>query len=430
MSRGAGTGRTPRAVYKLTSPSGRNPGVNLKIAYLINQYPRTTHSFIRREIEALEAEGHEIVRISLRPVAQELVTEADRAEARRTRFVLPEGAVAHALAVSGVALAHPVRLSRALALTLRVGRRSDRGLMRNLAYLAEACLLLRWLSAERVEHLHAHFGTNPAAVAMLCRVLGGPRYSFTVHGPEEFDRPEFLALGEKVRRASFVVAISAFGRSQLCRWARYEDWEKIEVVRCGVGRDLLDAPRTPVPEAPRFVCVARMSPEKGHLVLVEAAARLAAEGRRFELVLVGDGPLRARVEEAIAREGLGERVRLAGWMSAADVCTEIERARALVLPSFAEGLPVVIMEALALGRPVIATAVAGVPELVEPGSSGWVVPAGSSEALASAMRAALEASSERLGEMGGVGAAAVARRHDAAAEARRLAALCSRVGGA
>jgi glycosyltransferase involved in cell wall biosynthesis len=171
-----------------------------------------------------------------------------------------------------------------------------------------------------------------------------------------------------------------------------------------------------------------MSPEKGHLVLLDAVAQLAAEGRRRELVLAGDGPLRPEIERAIDRRQLRDAVRMAGWLSAKEVREEILRSRALVLPSFAEGLPVVIMEALALGRPVIATAIAAVPELVEPGIGGWVVPAGSGEALAAALREALEAPVEALADMGKAGAAAVARRHDAAAEARKLAALFARAG--
>lgn len=395
----------------------------MRIAYVVNQYPRTSHSFIRREIQALEAQGVEVLRFSLRPVQEELPSEADRLERERTRTVLAQGVAGHAVAISAVALRHPLALARALVCAVRLGWRSDRGLVRHLAYLAEACVLVRWLGQAGVDHLHAHFGTNSAAVALLCHELGGPSFSLTVHGPEEFDKPEFLGLGEKIHRAAFAVAISSFGRSQLYRWARHEDWAKLEVVHCGVGEDLLRAPATPVPTEPRLVCVARLSEQKGHLLLVEAAARLAAEGLPFEITLAGDGPLRGRIEDLVRRFRLDGHVRVAGWMSAAEVRDAIVGSRALLLPSFAEGLPVVVMEALALGRPVITTAVGGIPELIETGVTGWLVPAGSIDALVAAMRAALQASPARLGEMGRAGAALVAQHHDAAKEARKLAAL-------
>jgi glycosyltransferase involved in cell wall biosynthesis len=403
----------------------------MKIAYLVNQYPKTSHTFIRREIQALEAEGVEVARFSLRRVAEELVTDADRVEQARTRVLLDAGSLLILLAVARAAVTRPVRFARALRAALAMGWRSDRGVLRHLAYLAEACLLQRWLLAAGASHVHAHFGTNPAAVALLCRELGGPPYSFTIHGPEEFDKPEFLALREKTRRAAFVAVVSHFGRSQLWRWARPEDWHKVDVIRCGLDTELIAAPRPPaVPRVPRLVCVARLSEQKGHLLLIDAAARLARGGVAFELVLAGDGPMRSAVEEAIARAGLGDRVRITGWLSAARVRDEILAARALVLPSFAEGLPVVAMEALALARPVITTAIAGTPELVEPGVTGWLVPAGSAAALVGAMREALEASPERLDEMGRAGAALVARQHDARHEARKLAELFRASAGA
>lgn len=401
----------------------------MKVAYLVNQYPRTSHSFIRREIQALEAQGVEVLRFSLRPLNEKLVSEADREELARTRIVLDQGLLGHALALAALALLRPAALARALSIALRLGWRSDRGLLRHLAYLAEACVLTRWLHSGGAEHLHAHFGTNSATVALLCHQLGGPNYSFTVHGPEEFDKPEFLGLGEKIHRAAFVVAISSYGRSQLYRWSRYQDWPKLQVVHCGVGDELLHAPPTPVPSAPRLVCVARLSEQKGHLLLIEAAARLAGENLPFEIVLAGDGPLRGSIEAQIDRLGLKEYVRVAGWMNAAQVREAILGARALLLPSFAEGLPVVVMEALALGRPVITTAIAGTPELVEPGVTGWLVPAGSVEALVPAMRAALQAPPERLQEMGRAGAALVARNHDAAREAAKLLALFRSASG-
>jgi glycosyltransferase involved in cell wall biosynthesis len=398
-------------------------GPTVRVAYLVNQYPTTSHSFIRREIHALEAQGVEVLRFTLRRSEDKLVSDADHQEVPRTRAVLQEGARGLLQAMAAEALRSPARFARALARALELGRRSDRGVGRHLAYFASACVLVRWLRSEGAQHLHAHFGTNPAAVALLARELGGPPYSFTVHGPEEFDKPEPLKLREKVRRAAFTVAISSYGRAQLSRWARYEDWAKLQVVRCGLDEALIHAPPTPVPDAPKLVCVARISEQKGHLLLVEAASRLASDGVAFELTLVGDGPMRREVEALIDKRGLKEQVRIAGWMSGDDVRKTILSSRAMVLPSFAEGLPVVLMEALALGRPVVTTAIAGIPELVESGKTGWLVPAGSVEALVTALKDALKASTVELETMGREGARRVARLHDARVEASKLATL-------
>lgn len=402
----------------------------MKVAYLVNQYPHVSHSFIRREIAALEAHGVEVERFSVRPTSADLVDPADRAERERTHVLLSAGIVGLVAALLGTAVARPVRWLKSLALALRLGRRSGRGVVRHLAYLAEACALVRRLRRCGARHLHAHFGTNPATVALLAHTLGGPGYSFTVHGPEEFDRPEGLSLGEKVAGAAFVVAISDFGRSQLFRWCPHEHWPKVQIVRCGVDAAFLRGEPRPIPAAPRLVCVGRLAEQKGQLLLLEALAWLAAEGVPFEMVLAGDGPMRPVIEERVRGLGLDSRVRITGWLSNEAVRREVLAARALVLPSFAEGLPVVLMESLALHRPVVSTYVAGIPELVEDGANGWLVPAGSADALAAALFRVLEAAPERLAEMGQAGAARVAAAHDASREAAKLAALFRKVHGA
>lgn len=272
-------------------------------------------------------------------------------------------------------------------------------------------------------HLHAHFGTNPATVAMLCRRLGGPPYSFTVHGPEEFEKAPLLGLGEKIARAAFVIAISDFGRGQLLRWCRPLEGDRIHVVRCGVDAAFFDAPPKPIPHAPRLVCVGRLCGEKGQRMLVEALGQLAREGVAFEMTLVGDGEARSDVEAAIRDQGIAPWCTITGWASSAQVRAYLVGARALVLPSFAEGLPVVLMEAMALGRPVVSTYVAGIPELVEPGVHGWLVPSGSTGKLVDALRDVLQAPVDQLERFGQAGARKVRRLHDAAANAVRLAAL-------
>jgi len=393
------------------------------VAYLINQYPKVSHSFIRREITGLEACGIQVARFSIRSCSTELIDDADKRELERTRVVLEVGWVGLLLELLRVAITRPFRFLQTLWLTFRLGRYLERGTLLHLAYLGEACVLLRWFSESSVAHVHAHFGTNSTTVAMLCHAIGGPPYSFTVHGPEEFDKAKEIALEEKIKRSAFVVAVSSFGKSQLYRWCEYNQWSKIQIVHCGVDDLFLKQEPIPIPDQPYLVCIGRLSEQKGHLLLIEAAGRLAMKGLAFKLVLVGDGPLRPQIETMIAQLGLQNHVEITGWASSSEVQQHILASRAMVLPSFAEGLPVVIMEALALSRPVISTYVAGIPELVEPGICGWLMAPGSVEPLTAAMRAALQMPVEKLEQMGRMGAERVAQHHNAMFESSKLAAL-------
>ena len=400
------------------------------LGYLINQHPAASQTFIRREIAAIEAAGVPVRRFAVRGWNGPLVDPEDRAEQERTARILDVGALGLALAVMATALARPAAFARALAMAWRMGGRSRRGRTLHCAYLAEACVLRRWCERDGVDQLHAHFGTNSAAVALLCRRLGGPRYSFTVHGPEEFDDPHGLSLADKVEGAAFAVAISEHGRSQLMRWTPATDWPKLRVVRCGVDPAFLAAPPSASPRdgRPFLLNIGRLVEQKGQLTLVDAAAKLRDAGRDFELGIVGDGELRAALTARIEALGLGERVRLLGWRSGAEIRELLLRSRALVLPSFAEGLPVVLMEALALRRPAVTTWIAGTPELVRDGESGWLVPAGDVDALAAAMARALDADAATLARMGEAGHRAVAANHDAAREARKLLAALEAAG--
>lgn len=400
------------------------------VAYLINQYPMVSHSFVRREILALERQGFTVLRLALRGWDAEVADPADRRERAITRYVLHRGLAGLAWSAAKTLGRRPRRFAAGLKLALAMARGSGRPLPYHLAYLLEACRCLDWMAAAGVRHIHAHFGTNSAEVAMLAAALGGGSYSFTVHGPEEFDKPEALGLPEKIRRAAFVAAISSYGRGQLYRWVEAEHWPKVEVVHCGLEPAFHQAAPTPPAAFPRLVCVGRLCRQKGQLLLIEAAARLARRGADFELVLAGDGEMRREVEAAIARHGLGQRVRITGWIGGEAVRREILAARALVLPSFAEGLPVVIMEALALGRPVITTAIAGIPELVRPGENGWLIPAGSGDDLADAMADCLARPLEDLMAMGEAGKARVLARHSVDREAGKLAELFRRIDAA
>ncbi len=398
----------------------------MRVTYFINQYPKVSHSFIRREILALERQGFEVQRIALRGWDGDLVDAEDIRERELTRYVLRDGLASLLSAVLRTALSAPAKFASALSLALRMGRHADRGWPSHLSYLPEACRMLPWLQESGARHIHAHFGTNSTEVVMLAHVLGGPAYSFTVHGPEEFDKPQFIHLGEKIRRAAFVVAISSFGRSQLYRWVGHDQWGKVEVVHCGLEAAFHAVAPVPIPERPRLVCVGRLCEQKGQLLLVEAAQRVAAKGIDFELVLAGDGEMRQEVEALIARHGLASRVHITGWISGDQVRKEILAARGMVLPSFAEGLPVVIMEAMALRRPVLTTYVAGIPELVRPGENGWLFPAGSVEALAATLEDFLATPPSVLERMGEAGYRRVLERHDIDREAAKLAALFGR----
>ena len=395
----------------------------LNIAYFINQYPKVSHSFIRREILALERQGYAVERIALRGWDGNLVDVEDLRERGQTRYVLEEGMTGLLVSALRIMATRPLRFAAALWTALRLGLRADRPLPFHLVYLAEACRILPWLEQSGAQHVHAHFGTNSAEVVMLTHILGGPPYSFTVHGPEEFDKPEFLKLREKVKRAAFVVAISSYGRSQLCRWVDYADWGKIKVVHCGLEPAFHKVAAVPIPSAPRLVCVGRLCEQKGQLLLVEAVAQLVRKGVEIEVVLAGDGEMRAEIEALIAQRRLQKQVRITGWISSEQVRDEILASRALVLPSFAEGLPVVVMEAMALRRPVLTTYVAGIPELIESGKHGWLFPAGDVEALAAAMQAFLALPLAAVEEMGDAAHARALERHSIDIEAGKLAQL-------
>jgi glycosyltransferase involved in cell wall biosynthesis len=393
----------------------------LKIAYFVNHYPKVSHTFIRREILALERQGFEVERIALRGWDEALPDPEDARERERTHYVLKGGLAGLVLPAVSALVRAPLRFWAALRLAVSLSRESDRPVPYHLVYLAEACHLVRWLARNGTGHVHAHFGTNSVEVVLLAQTLGGPSYSFTVHGPDEFLRP--LALAEKIQRSAFVVAISSFGRSQLYARCRTEDWPKVKVIHCGLEPAFYAEAAEAITTAPRLVCVGRLCEAKGQMLLVEAAARVVAAGHPLELVLAGDGPLRAELEASIRKHSLEKHIRITGWISSSEVRREILAARALVLPSFAEGLPVVIMEAMALRRPVLTTYVAGIPELVRDGENGWLFPAGSVESLVAAMEDCLARPVVQLQALGAAGRTRVLERHSIDIEAGKLAEL-------
>ena len=404
------------------------PGNRLKLACLVNTYPRASHTFIRREVQALERRGHTVHRFAMRSDRAALVDAADLAEDSRTEHVLAQGLRRLLPKALGWMARDPARTLTAVRLAMACGRRGAGGTpgtggrLMYLIYLVEAAYIARRCAELRITHLHAHFGTNSATVAMLSRAMRGPPYSFTVHGPEEFDAPLALSLGAKIERAAFTVAISSFGRSQLCRWTAPEHWPRLHVVHCGIEPWRFPPPGPLPAGGPHLVAIGRLSPQKGFDLAIEAVSRALPHLPDLHLTLVGDGPLRPALTAAIAARDLGAHVTLTGWQDEEGVRNALGASQALIVPSFAEGLPMVVMEAMAAGRPVIATAIAGIPELVTR-DTGWLVPAGDAEALAQAIAEMAAVGQDRLAEMGAAARARVMIRHDIDASAARLAAL-------
>ena len=393
----------------------------MRVTYLINQYPKVSHTFIRREIIALEKLGFEIQRIALRGWDEKLIDLDDIAEQQKTAYVLKNGVFSLILTAAKVLVQRPIAFCLALWQAIKMGIRADRPILFHLIYFLEACKVYLEVKQFGSQHLHAHFGTNPSEIVMLVNKLSGLPYSFTVHGPEEFDRPQFLKLAEKISQSKFVVAISSFGRSQLMRWVSHDCWNKIKIVHCGLESSFYNIPAEAIPNESRLICVGRLCEQKGQLLLIEAAKNLHAQQIDFELILAGDGEMRAEIELLIIKYQLEDKVKITGWISSKEVRNYILASQILVLPSFAEGLPVVIMEAMSLRRPVISTYIAGIPELLIHGENGWLCVAGDVADLTRTMRQALLTPIETLQTMGDAAYERVITRHNIDSEAAKLA---------
>ena len=383
----------------------------MKLAYLLSAYPMTSTTFIRREIEALERLGTSVQRYAVRHWDQRLVEPLDIAEQARTHYLLTGNLASLIGAFFLELVTHPAGLSRGVGRWVRLCANKREVSARLVAYLLQACYFRRRTRRDSIGHVHCHFATNATAVAMLARAMGGPSYSFTCHGPDEFVNADASSLRLKVEHARFVVAISHYCRVQVLRASGMAFMAKICIVRCGVdlGEFGLQADFRAVDAA--FVCVGRLCPQKAQVLIPRAIAKIRDEFPAVRVDFVGDGESRADLERAIADCDVAAHVALHGWQDTAMVKKLLAGSRALLLPSFAEGLPIVIMESFALGRPVLSTFIAGIPELLDE-SCGWIFPAGSIDELAEAMRSALRATPDQLAGMASEGRARVERWHD------------------
>ncbi len=387
------------------------------VSYLMNSYPMTSTTFVSREIHAHEAAGLPITRFAIREWGEDLVDPRDRDEIGKTTYILKQGAAPLVGRTLKELVTNPVGFARALGTTLHLATRPGSTGLKNFAYLVEAVFFKQMARAQDIHHVHAHFSTNSAAVALLARRMGGPSYSFTAHGPDEFDDPVGNGLPAKVAHAAFVAAITDYARGVILKATDGANADKVHVVRCGIDLDAFAV--TPPTENARIVCVGRLCAAKAQALLVEAVAPLIADHPNLDLVFIGDGEDRAEIAARIAELGLQDHVTLAGWGTGEEVRAAIKGARVFALPSFAEGLPIVLMESLAMGRAVVTTRITGIPELVDD-QVGWIVPAGDVPALRDAVAQALSADTATLSAMGAVGRARVEAAHDQSRNAALL----------
>jgi len=358
----------------------------LRLAYLVSQYPATSHTFISREVAALRKLGVNLNTFSIRPPSSsELQDEAIREEARGTFTVLKQPATSFLADHLGTLFTRPGGYFSTLAAAFRHRVPGGRGLAFAFVYFVEAVLLARELRRRGITHLHNHFANSGAIVGYLAARLLGIPWSFTMHGISETDYPAGLLLGKKIEAADFVACVSYFGRAQAMRVVGPEHWNKLHVVRCGL-------PLATLPKherngsAKQIISVGRLSPEKGQAGLLEAFASTLSSCPGLELVLVGDGPESERLPGIADDLRISERVRFAGRLGERETLQRIAEADILVVSSFMEGLPIVLIEAMAMGTAVIASRVAGIPELVVDGESGLLFSPSNWEELATCIR--------------------------------------------
>jgi glycosyltransferase involved in cell wall biosynthesis len=371
----------------------------LRCAYIASNYPAVSHTFILREIRALRELGVEVDPVAIRRAPREEVLAAvDREEDQRTHALLPTTAQRVLADHVQAFLRSPRAYASTLWTALRLSSGGARATLWQLFYFVEAVMTWAWMRRTGIRHLHAHHGNVACDVALLTTHFGnaaGPggddrwTWSFTLHGPVELYEFTTLKLPEKARSADRVAATSDYVRSQLLAHLEPAEWEKVRVVRGGIDPTAFTPPARRESAASdgdlRILNVARLAPVKGQLDLLAAVAQLRERGVQATAVIVGHGPMRATVEAEVRRLGLGTAVTIVGSVPPDEIGRYYADADVFCLPSFAEGVPNVLMEAMATGLPVVSTRLMGIPELVEDGVSGLLVAPARPDQLADAL---------------------------------------------
>ena len=377
----------------------------IHLAYLVSRYPAVSHTFILREVLRLRELGFEIAVASINAPDQppEKLTTAERAERERTYYVKSHGLMGAIMAVLGTLVVRPGRFFRGLYFAVRLGGTDLKKQVYGLFYFIEALMIGCWMAREKCTHLHVHFATPAATVALIASRVFPISFSMTVHGPDEFYDAPGYSLAAKIAGASFICCIGQYARSQLMKLSPPDQWGKFEISPLGVDPTLF-APRPfrSNPDPFEIICVGRLTPAKGQFILLEAIARLRAEGRAIRLRVVGDGPDRAILERMSTEHGLQDAVVFEGAVNQDRIRTLYAAADVFALASFAEGIPVVLMEAMAMTIPCVSTQITGIPELIRDGQDGLLVAPSDAEALAAALTRLMDdaALRRRLGEAG------------------------------
>lgn len=374
-------------------------------AYLISQYPAVSHTFILREVRRLRSLGLDIHTASINFCDRPIHTlDADEEEeAQRTFYIKKQGFLRAALSLSKRLLTAPISFYKALTKACSLAGGNLPRLAKHMAYLAEAALLGEWMLSLHLKHVHVHFANPASTVALLAGELFPLTYSMTVHGPDEFYDVTLYRLPEKIQRAHFIICISDYAQSQLMKIASPSEWYKFNVIRLGVDTDIFTPPFQPVRDRPcQILCVGRLVPAKGQQILISAFDKIIKNGKNAHLRLIGGGQELAALEKEVHTRDLQKRVHFHGPLNPWQVAEAYKYADIVALPSFAEGLPVVLMEAMAMEIPCVSTCINGIPELIRHNVEGLLVPPSNVEQLSQALELLIEddALRRRLGKAG------------------------------
>jgi glycosyltransferase involved in cell wall biosynthesis len=392
-----------------------------RIAYLVSRYPAISHTFILREVRQLRERGFDIEVASINPPDRAVadMTPVEREEAGRAYTVKRHGIVG-AIAAHLWGMTRPLAWLRGLYGAIRLGGSNPFHILYNIFYFTEALMLWRWMTAHRLSHLHVHFATAAANVALLLKNFAPIRLSLTVHGPDEFYDAPGQHLREKIAAADFIICIGSYARSQLMQLSPAEHWHKFDVCPLGVDPQRFSPQQATQPKQPfTILCVGRLVPAKGQRILIEACHKLIEAGHALRLVLIGTGPDEAGLKAAVAEHDLEQSIKFTGPLNETDVRAWYARANAFALASFAEGIPVVLMEAMASGLPCVSTRITGIPELIRDGVDGLLVSPSDVDELAMALACLIE-SPDLCEELGRSGRARVQERYNLAANTARL----------